>query len=45
MSTAPPTIPLGSIPQSIRSVAHYVKIANEHADRDIVVYYWCKLFF
>uniref|UniRef100_A0A915NH80 Uncharacterized protein n=2 Tax=Meloidogyne TaxID=189290 RepID=A0A915NH80_9BILA len=41
MSTAPPTIPLGSIPQSIRSVAHYVKIANEHADRDIVVYYWC----
>lgn len=37
----PPNLPLGSIPQSIRSVAHYVKIANEHADRDIVVYYWC----
>jgi vacuolar protein sorting-associated protein VTA1 len=37
----PPTLPLTLIPQSIRSVAHYVKICNEHADRDIVVYYWC----
>lgn len=29
------------LPQSLRPIAHYVKIANENAARDPIVYYWC----
>jgi hypothetical protein len=37
-----PTIPVANVPQPLRQVAHFVKIANEYATRDIVIYYWCK---
>lgn len=30
------------VPQSLRPIAHYVKIANEYMQRDVVIYYWCK---
>lgn len=30
------------VPQSLRSIAHYVKIGAENADRDPIVHYWCK---
>uniref|UniRef100_A0A183CCF2 Vacuolar protein sorting-associated protein VTA1 n=1 Tax=Globodera pallida TaxID=36090 RepID=A0A183CCF2_GLOPA len=38
MSTA---INLSDIPQSMRPIAHFVKIANEYAARDVVIHYWC----
>ncbi|KAI1728830.1 vta1 like domain-containing protein [Ditylenchus destructor] len=28
-------------PPTLRNIAHYVKIANEYASRDVVIYYWC----
>lgn len=31
------------IPATLRGIAHYVKIANEYAQRDVVIYYWSKL--
>uniref|UniRef100_A0A915BG01 Uncharacterized protein n=1 Tax=Parascaris univalens TaxID=6257 RepID=A0A915BG01_PARUN len=31
-------------PQSLRPIAHYVKIANENAARDPIVYYWCLFY-
>lgn len=30
------------IPQSLRPIAHYVKIGAENADRDPIIHYWCK---
>uniref|UniRef100_F1KYH2 Vacuolar protein sorting-associated protein VTA1 n=1 Tax=Ascaris suum TaxID=6253 RepID=F1KYH2_ASCSU len=32
------------LPQSLRPIAHYVKIANENAARDPIVYYWCLFY-
>ncbi|VDO31810.1 unnamed protein product [Onchocerca flexuosa] len=32
------------IPQSLRSIAHYVKIGAENADRDPIVHYWCLFY-
>ncbi|TKR72480.1 hypothetical protein L596_019917 [Steinernema carpocapsae] len=32
---------MADLPTSLRPIAHYVKIANENANRDPVVYYWC----
>lgn len=32
------------IPQSLRPIAHYVKIANENAARDPIIYYWCLFY-
>ena len=29
------------VPPSLKAIAHYIKIANENAARDPVVYYWC----
>ncbi|KAI1721717.1 vta1 like domain-containing protein [Ditylenchus destructor] len=29
------------LPPTLRNIAHYVKIANEYASRDVVIYYWC----
>jgi len=29
------------IPASLKPIAHFVKIANEYAERDPVIYYWC----
>lgn len=31
-----------NLPQQYRSIAHYIKIASEHKERDVVVYYWCE---
>uniref|UniRef100_A0A914CTE8 Vta1/callose synthase N-terminal domain-containing protein n=1 Tax=Acrobeloides nanus TaxID=290746 RepID=A0A914CTE8_9BILA len=28
------------VPPPLRAVAHYIKIANEYASRDVVIYYW-----
>ncbi|MCP9260949.1 hypothetical protein DINM_004349 [Dirofilaria immitis] len=33
---------VAQIPQSLRSVAHYVKIGADNADRDPIIHYWCK---
>jgi len=30
-----------TIPPQYRALAHYIKIGNEHKERDIVTYYWC----
>ncbi|VDM45175.1 unnamed protein product [Toxocara canis] len=32
------------VPQSLRPIAHYVKIANENAARDPIIYYWCLFY-
>jgi vacuolar protein sorting-associated protein VTA1 len=29
------------VPPTLKPIAHYIKIANENANRDPVVYYWC----
>ncbi|CAJ0585297.1 unnamed protein product, partial [Mesorhabditis spiculigera] len=29
------------VPPSLKAIGHYVKIANENASRDPVIYYWC----
>lgn len=39
----PAVLSITDIPQSIRPIAHFVKIANDYADRDIAIYYWCLL--
>jgi hypothetical protein len=33
------------VPPSLRAVAHYIKIANEYASRDVVIYYWSMVLF
>uniref|UniRef100_A0A914V161 Uncharacterized protein n=1 Tax=Plectus sambesii TaxID=2011161 RepID=A0A914V161_9BILA len=33
-----------TIPSNLKSIAHYIKIANEHANRDPVIYYWCLFY-
>ena len=42
---APPGIDVTEVPASLRPVTHYVKVAKDYAMRDIVIYYWCKLFY
>ncbi|CAD6190845.1 unnamed protein product [Caenorhabditis auriculariae] len=32
------------VPPAFKPVAHYIKIANENASRDPVVYYWCLFY-
>ncbi len=32
------------VPASLRTIAHYVKIANENATRDPVIYYWALFY-
>uniref|UniRef100_A0A1I7Z702 Vacuolar protein sorting-associated protein VTA1 n=1 Tax=Steinernema glaseri TaxID=37863 RepID=A0A1I7Z702_9BILA len=32
---------MADVPTTLRPIAHYVKIANENANRDPVIYYWC----
>ncbi|KAK0400663.1 hypothetical protein QR680_015378 [Steinernema hermaphroditum] len=32
---------MADVPATLRPIAHYVKIANENANRDPVIYYWC----
>lgn len=32
---------ISEIPQSLRPIAHFIKISGEYASRDIVIYYWC----
>ncbi|CAG9537763.1 unnamed protein product [Cercopithifilaria johnstoni] len=32
------------VPQSLRSIAHYVKIGAENADRDPIIHYWCLFY-
>ncbi|XP_064487991.1 vacuolar protein sorting-associated protein VTA1 homolog [Ornithodoros turicata] len=35
---------LPALPERLKSVAPYIKIANEHDKRDPVVAYWCRLY-
>lgn len=35
---------LPEIPQSLKSIQHYLKIASTHDKRDPVVSYWCRLY-
>lgn len=35
---------LPPIPQSLKSIQHYLKTASEHEGRDPVVTYWCRLY-
>lgn len=35
---------LPAVPERLKSVAPYIKIANEHEKRDPVVAYWCRLY-
>ncbi|KAM3721429.1 Vacuolar protein [Dirofilaria immitis] len=35
---------VAQIPQSLRSVAHYVKIGADNADRDPIIHYWCLFY-
>ncbi|GLV38797.1 Vesicle trafficking 1 [Carabus blaptoides fortunei] len=30
-------------PESLKAIAHYLKVAEEHDNRDIVISYWCRL--
>ncbi|CAJ0964049.1 unnamed protein product, partial [Mesorhabditis belari] len=32
---------LAKVPPTLKAIAHYIKIANENASRDPVIYYWC----
>uniref|UniRef100_A0A1I7WS99 Vta1 domain-containing protein n=1 Tax=Heterorhabditis bacteriophora TaxID=37862 RepID=A0A1I7WS99_HETBA len=32
------------VPASLKPISHYIKIANENANRDPVVYYWCLFY-
>ncbi|VDK83647.1 unnamed protein product [Litomosoides sigmodontis] len=32
------------VPQSLRAIAHYVKIGAENADRDPIIHYWCLFY-
>ncbi|XP_017887039.1 vacuolar protein sorting-associated protein VTA1 homolog isoform X2 [Ceratina calcarata] len=35
---------LPEIPQSLKSIQHYLKIASTHDQRDPVISYWCRLY-
>ncbi|KAL3112903.1 hypothetical protein niasHT_015609 [Heterodera trifolii] len=43
MSSSTTSINISDIPQQMRPIAHFVKIANEYATRDVVIQYWCLL--
>ncbi|CAB3408272.1 unnamed protein product [Caenorhabditis bovis] len=32
------------VPPTLKSIGHYIKIANENASRDPVIYYWCLFY-
>ncbi|CAI5438324.1 unnamed protein product [Caenorhabditis angaria] len=32
------------VPPAFKPIAHYIKIANENASRDPVIYYWCLFY-
>ncbi|CAB03419.4 Vacuolar protein sorting-associated protein VTA1 homolog [Caenorhabditis elegans] len=33
-----------NLPPAFKPIAHYIKIANENASRDPVIYYWCLFY-
>jgi len=35
---------MASVPAKLKSLGHYMKIANQYAERDPAVYYWCLLY-
>ena len=41
MSSSP--LELCAVPPTLKPVAHYLKAATEHANRDPVITYWCRL--
>lgn len=42
-SNAPHHLPLPPLPASLKPIAHSLKTASEHENRDPVVTYWCRL--
>lgn len=38
------SLELPPVPPSLRQIQHYLKTAQEHDGRDIVVSYWCRLY-
>lgn len=35
-------MPFPPVPAEVKGIAHYLKVADEHESRNIVVAYWCK---
>lgn len=35
---------LPDCPQSLKSIQHYLKAAQEHDSRDAVISYWCRFY-
>lgn len=35
---------LNLCPEALKPITHYLKIAAEHENRDIVVSYWCYIY-
>jgi len=43
MSASSPLSLPSAVPPTLKPIAHYLKVGNEHANRDPVVTYWCRL--
>ena len=37
------SLSLPPCPASIKNIAHFLKTATEHENRDVVITYWCRL--